>query len=42
METMPGLASGNQDQSASGNMAFSLPDTAGEKAMRVIVMTSPP
>ena len=28
---MPGLASGNHDQSVSGNMAFSEPDTAGEK-----------
>jgi hypothetical protein len=42
IETRPGLASGNQDQSASGNIDVAVPDTAGENAMSTTVMVRPP
>jgi hypothetical protein len=42
IETMPGLDSGNSDQSAFGNIEVGPPETAGEKAIRPIVMISPP
>ena len=42
MDTSPGLESGNQDQSALGNMELEVPDNAGEKAISVMVMMSPP
>lgn len=42
IETRPGLASGNKDQSEFGNMAVALPDTAGENAISTTVRLRPP
>ena len=42
METMPGLASGNQAKSAPGTIEVSEPETAGEKMIRISVEVRPP
>src|SRR6185312_5382082 len=42
IDTMPGLASGNQAKSACGSIAVLAPDNAGEKTISTIVETSPP
>ena len=39
---MPGLASGNHDQSEPVNSAVSEPDTTGEKATSTTQVTRPP
>jgi hypothetical protein len=42
IEMMPGLDSGNQCQSCSGNMAVGEPDTTGEKNTRTTEAIRPP
>src|SRR6185312_3741154 len=42
IDTMPGLASGNQAKSTFGIIAVLAPDTAGEKMISTIVEISPP
>src|SRR5882757_10596821 len=42
IDTMPGLASGNQAKSACGSIAVFAPDTAGEKTISTIVEIRPP
>ena len=42
IDTMPGLASGNQAKSTLGSIAVLAPDTAGEKTISTIVEISPP
>ena len=41
IDTMPGLVSGKMDQSALGNIAVGVPETAGESAMRTSAVTRP-
>jgi hypothetical protein len=42
MDTMPGLASGNQAKSMLGIIAVFAPDTAGEKTISTMVVIRPP
>src|SRR3954454_22384789 len=42
IDTMPGLASGNQAKSTLGSIAVFTPETAGEKMISTIVDSRPP
>ena len=42
IETMPGLASGNQSKCAPGIIEVFVPDTAGEKMISTMQLISPP